>query len=108
MRTAVWVGEQKAVYKGESNLSFRNRFGRTVIRQRRGYRVDGSAGRWYPLDEKLGLHACAGYSPLMTYLISLFGSGEAYDPAAKKLGAAIGMKISAMAAQRCTEMVAEG
>lgn len=101
----VWVDGEKALYKGESTLSFLNRFGQTVKRRRRGYRIDGAAGRWYPLDEKLGLHACAGYSPLMTYLVSLFGSGEAFEPASKKLGAALGMKISATAVQRNTELV---
>ena len=101
----VWVDGRKAIYKGESKVSFINRFGATVKRQRRGYRVDGETGRWYPLDEKLGLHLCSGYSPLMTYLISLFGSGEAFDPASKKLGTALGMGISATAVQRNTESV---
>ena len=67
----VWVDGHKAVYKGDTALSFINRFGRIVKRQRRGYRIDGEDGRWHPLDEKLGFHLCCGYSPLMTYLLSI-------------------------------------
>jgi hypothetical protein len=101
----VWVEGRKAVYKGQTCLRFINRFGQIVCRHRRGYQIEGTAGRWYPLDEKLGFDACAGYSPLMTYLLSLFGSGEAYDRASQKLGTALGTKISATAVQRNTESV---
>ena len=64
----VWVEGHKAVYKGGTALSFINRFGTILKRQRRGYRIEGGEGRWHPLDEKLGVHRCCGYSPLMTYL----------------------------------------
>ena len=102
---SVWVEGQKAVYKGDTALSFINRFGSIVKRQRRGYRIEGEEGRWHPLDEKLGVHLCCGYSPLMTYLLSFFGSGESFDPASKKLSAAVGIPISATAVQRNTESV---
>lgn len=75
----VWVDGNRALYKGDTRLQFINRFGSTVRRKRRGYQVDGEEGRWHPLDEKLGLDLCCGYSPLMSYLLSLFGSGEAYE-----------------------------
>ena len=101
----VWVDGKRALYKGDTPLQFINRFGNTVRRKRRGYRVDGEEGRWHPLDEKLGLDLCCGYSPLMSYLLSLFGSGEAYEPSAKKLGGAVGYSISATAVQRNTEMI---
>lgn len=101
----VWVDGRKALYKGETALSFINRFGGKVRRQRRGFQVEGKSGRWHPLDEKLGLHICSGYSPLMTYLLSLFGSTEAFEPAARKLGLAVGVRISATAAQRNTESI---
>ena len=101
----VWVDGRKAIYKGESTLRFTNRFGHTVRRRRRAYQIEGTAGRWHPLDEKLGLQACSGYSPLMTYLITLFGSGEAFEAAAGKLATALGTKISATAVQRNTESI---
>jgi len=101
----VWLDGKRALYKGDTSIRFINRFGVTVSRKRRGYQVEGEKGRWYPLDEKLGLHRCCGYSPLMTYLLSLFGSGEAYKSGAKKLSAAIGIGVSATAVQRNTEAV---
>ena len=100
----VWLDGVQALYKGDTPLQFINRFGTTVSRKRRGYRVEGQKGRWHPLDEKLGLHV---YSPLMTYLLSLFGSGEAFEPSAKKLSAAVGISISATAVQHNTEAVGQ-
>ena len=101
----VWVDGKQALYKGDTPLQFINRFGTTVSRKRRGYRIEGQRGRWHPLDEKLGLHVCCGYSPLMTYLLSLFGSGEAFEPGARKLSTAVGIAISATALQHNTETV---
>jgi len=101
----IWVDGKQGLYKGDTSVRFINRFGATVSRNRRGYQVEGKKGRWYPLDEKLGLHRCCGYSPLMTYLLSLFGSGQAYKASAKKLSAAIGIGVSATAVQRNTEAV---
>ena len=101
----VWLDGKQALYKGDTPLQFINRFGATVSRKRRGYRIEGQTGRWHPLDEKLGLHVCCGYSPLMTYLLSLFGSGEAFEPGAKKLSSAVGISISATALQHNTETV---
>lgn len=101
----VWVDGKQAVYKETCPMRFINRFGATVSRKRRGYSIEEQQGRWYPLDEKLGLHVCSGYSPLMSYLLSFFGSSEAFSPGAKKLSAALGVRVSATAVQRNTEAV---
>ncbi len=71
------VGERTAVYAGERNLRFLNRFGGEVVLPRRCYKFRDGGGGWVPLDEKLGLDRCLGYSPLMSYLLSSFGGSEA-------------------------------
>jgi len=63
------VGERTAVYAGKRHLRFLNRFGGEVILPRRYYKFREGGGRWTPLDEKLGLDRCLGYSPLMSYLL---------------------------------------
>jgi len=102
---SVWFDGKRGLYKGDTSVRFINRFGVMVSRQRRGYQIEGEKRRWYPLDEKLGIHRCCGYSPLMSYLLTLFGSGEAYNTSAKKLSAAVGIGVSATAVQRNTEAV---
>ena len=72
-------------------------------RVRRGYQIEGERGRWYPLDEKLGTDRCCGYSPLVSYLITLFGSDESFSRSSKKLSMSLGFKISETAVQRNTE-----
>lgn len=101
----LWVDGKQARYKGDTPLQFINRFGIEVRRKRRGYQIEGESGRWHPLDEKLGLDLCSGYSPLMSYLLALFGGGEAFSPSAKKLSSSLGFSISATAVQRNTEKV---
>ena len=76
------------------------RFGQEIIRSRRCYTVEGQLTGYYPLDEKLGMDKCRGFSSLMTYLQSFFGACEAYDPAAKKLSKALGFNISAIKGER--------
>ena len=101
------VGERRAVYSGKRNLRFLNRFGGEVVLPRRCYKFVTEAGGWIPLDEKLGLDRCLGYSPLMSYLLSSFGGTEAFARAANLLGEALGFAVSATAVQRNTEAVGE-
>lgn len=98
------VEGEPARYKGSEQVRLLTRFGTTVERTRRRYRKR-SGGGVYPLDRRLGLDLCGGYTPLMTYLVTLFGAGEAYEPAATRLGEAIGFPISATAVQKNTERV---
>ncbi len=97
------VGERIATYKDRQNLRFKDRFGEVVVRPRRRYALEGSAAGYYPLDEKLGLDRCAGYSPLMSYLLAFFGACEPFDPASRRLGQALGFPVSATAVHRNTE-----
>lgn len=92
-----------ALYKDRQNLRFKDRFGEVVVRRRRRYALEGTSEGYYPLDEKLGLDRCAGFSPLMTYLLSFFGACEPFDPAARRLGKAVGFPVSATAVQRNSE-----
>jgi len=101
------VGERTAVYSGRRNLRFRNRFGGTMVLPRRCYKFREGGGGWIPLDEKLGLDRCLGYSPLMSYLLSSFGGSEAFARAANLLGEALGFPVSATAVRRNTEAVGE-
>ncbi len=102
----VRVGERTALYSGKRNRRFRNRFGGTVVLPRRCYKFCKGGG-WSPLDEKLGLDRCLGYSPLMSYLLSGFGGSEAFERAAQLLGEALGFAVSATAVQGNTEAVGE-
>jgi len=87
---SVRVGERKAVYAGKRNLRFRNRFGGTMVLPRRCYKFRDGAGGWSPLEEKLGLDRCLGYSPLMSYLLTSFGATEAYARGASAAGGSSG------------------
>jgi hypothetical protein len=95
------------VTAGKRNLRFRNRFGGTTVLARRCYKFRDGQGGWSPLEEKLGLDRCLGYSPLMSYLLASLGGSEAYGRAAQQLGEALGFSISATAVQRNTEAVGE-
>lgn len=101
------VGERTAVYSGKRNRRFRNRFGATVVLPRRCYKYRDGHGGWSPLDEKLGLDRCLGYSPLMSYLLSSFGGSEAFERGAQLLSEALGFAVSATAVQGNTEAVGE-
>ena len=107
VENSVRVGERTAVYSGIRNLRFRNRFGGTVVLPRRCYKFRDGAGGWSPLEERLGLDRCLGYSPLMSYLVSSFGGGEAYARGAQMLSEVLGFSVSATAVQRNTEAVGE-
>ena len=101
----ITVGGEVAVFERVRNLRFINRFGEEVVHPRRCYR-DRSGGV-APLDVKLGIDGCFGYSPLMTYLICMLGADESYAGAATKLEAMLGFKVSSTAVQRTTEKTGE-
>jgi hypothetical protein len=101
------VGERTALYSGKRNRRFRNRFGGEVVLPRRCYKYRDGGGGWSPLDEKLGLDRCLGYSPLMSYLLSSFGGSEAFERAASLLSEALGFPVSATAVQGNTEAAGE-
>jgi hypothetical protein len=104
---SVVVGERVVVYAGKRNLRYRNRFGGTTVISRRCYKYRDGSGGWSPLEEKLGLDRCLGYSPLMSYLLTSFGATEPYGRGAQLLGEALGFPLSATAVQRNTEAVGE-
>ena len=101
------VGERTAVYSGMRNLRFRNRFGGMVVLARRCYKFRDAAGGWSPLEEKLGLDRCMGYSPLMSYLLSSVGGSEAFARGGQLLSEVLGFSVSATAVQRNTEAIGE-
>ncbi len=78
-----------------------------MVLPRRCYKFRDGEGGWSPLEEKLGLDRCLGYSPLMSYLLTCFGGSEAYARGAEMLSEALGFGVSATAVQRNTEAVGE-
>ena len=82
----ITVGGEVAVFERVRNLRFINRFGEEVVQPRRCYRYRNRAGGVAPLDVKLGIDGCFGFSPLMTFLIC---------------------KVSSTAVQRTTEKTGE-
>lgn len=104
---SVVVGGRVAVYAGKRNLRYRTRFGTTTVIPRRCYKYRDGSGGWSPLEEKLGLDRCLGYSPLMSYLLTSFGAGEPYGRGAELLSEALGFPVSATAVQRNTEAAGE-
>lgn len=101
------VGERTAVYAGKRNRRFRTRFGGTLTIARRCYKYREGGGGCSPLDEKLGLDRCLGYSPLMSYLLTSFGASEPFARASELLSEALGFSVSPTAVQRNTEAVGE-
>lgn len=101
----LFLDGQEARYVGMRNMRFRNRFGGETVRSRRCYRWVESKGCIHPLDEKLGVDKCYGFSPLMTYLQTLYGGSRPYEESSRLLGNALGFAVSATAVQRNTEEV---
>lgn len=98
------VAEGKvAVYDGKRNLRFINRFGKETVRSRRCYKYVDEAGGYYPLDRKLRMEVCGGFSPYLTYLIALHAVTDSYEESAKLLSKTVGFRISSTAVQRNTE-----
>jgi len=99
------VDGKVTTYKGMRPVVFINRFGAKVRRERRTYRNE--EGMYYPLDEKMGVTRCQGYSPLMSYLLAFFGSQTPYEQSAQQLSAVLGFSVSGTAVQRNTEKTGE-
>jgi hypothetical protein len=87
----VMVGEKVAVFDGIRNLRFINRFGGVTVKPRHCYRYLNHKGGYYPLDEKLGIDVCGGFSPLMTYLQALFGACESFEHSEVLLSSSMGL-----------------
>lgn len=99
----VWVQGQEAVFDQIRPMRFRNRFGGQTVRSRRCYKYRGRRGGYYPLDEKLGLDKCGGFSPFLTFLQVLFGATRPFEESAGLLSKALGFAISSTAVQWNTE-----
>ncbi len=99
----VYVEGEEAVYDQSRNLRFRNRFGGETVRKRRCYKFLGKRGGYYPLDEKLGLDKCGGFSPLLTFLQVLFGASRPFEESSELLSKVLGFGVSATAVQWNTE-----
>ena len=103
----VYVEGEGAVYDGCRNLRFRNRFGSQTVRRRRCYKFLRKRGGYYPLDEKLGMESCGGFSPLMTFLQVLFGSSRPFEESSVLISKALGFGVSSTAVQWNTENAGE-
>ena len=101
------VDGEVAVFDQVRNLRFINRFGEYVLRPRRCYKFLNRPGSFAPVDAKLGIEGCFGFSPLMTMLICLLGADESYERSASKLEALLGYAVSSTAVQRTTEKTGE-
>jgi len=99
----VWVEGEEAVFDQVRPLRFRNRFGGVTERGRRCYKYLHCKGGYYPLDERLGLEKCGGFSPFLTFLQVLFGSARPFEESAQMLSKALGFPISSTAVQWNTE-----
>ncbi len=103
----VYVEGQEAVYDGGRNLRFRNRFGGQTVRRRSCYKFLHKRGGYYPLDEKLGMDKCGGFSPLMTFLQVLFGASRPFEESSVLISKALGFGVSSTAVQWNTENAGE-
>lgn len=100
-----FVEGKEAVYDGDRQTHFVNRFGGQTKLKRRGYKLKHESGCWYPLDEKLGLDRCKGFSPLMSYLLVLHGANKPFGESAETLSETLGFSLSATAVQANTESI---
>lgn len=85
------------------NMRFHNRFGGVTVRSRRCYKYLRRKGGYYPLDERLGLDRCGGFSPFLTFLQVLLGASRLFEESAELLSKALGFTISSIAVQWNTE-----
>jgi hypothetical protein len=99
----VWVEGEEAVFDQVRTLGFLNRFGGKTERKRRCYKYLRRKGGYYPLDERLGIDKCGGFSPFLTFLQVLFGSTRPFEESAELLSKALGFPISSTAVQWNTE-----
>jgi hypothetical protein len=100
----LWVGDQRAQFNKVSNLRLITRFGGELVISRRYYSKEGGGG-YCPVDEKLGVKECVGFTPLMSYLLCLYGGCESYEAGAHKLSETLGFGVSSTGVQRNTEKV---
>ena len=103
----MYVEGEEAVHDQNRNLRFRNRFGGETVRRRRCYKFLHKKGGYYPLDEKLGLEKCGGFSPLLTFLQVLFGSSRPFAESSELMSKAMGFRVSSTAVQWNTEHAGE-
>ena len=103
----VWVQGEEAVFDQVRTLRFRNRFGGMTERKRRCYKYLRRKGGYYPLDERLGVDKCGGFSPFLTFLQVLFGSTRPFEESAQLLSKVLGFPISSTAVQWNTEHAGE-
>jgi hypothetical protein len=99
----VWIEGEEAAFDQARTLRFRNRFGGVTERKRRCYKYLHRKGGYYPLDERLGVDKCGGFSPFLTFLQVLFGSTRPFEESAELLSKALGFSISSTAVQWNTE-----
>jgi len=99
---AINVQGLSARYRATDTITLQDRFGGELEISRRRYGLKGG-GSIYPLDDRLGLTQCHGFTPLMTYLQAFFGACDPYAHAAERLSAATGTPVSATALENNTE-----
>lgn len=87
------------------NLTFINRFGKKISKVRRCYKKINSSGSFSPLDEKLGFTNSKGFSPFMSYLLSVFGCNQPFNESSQRLSKTIGFEVSGTAVQSNTEHI---
>ena len=73
------------------------------MRPRRCYKFRHKKGGYYPLDERLGMDKCGGFSPFLTFLQVLFGSARPFEESSQLLSKALGFPVSSTAVQWNTE-----
>lgn len=101
----IFINGEEYLFSKLSNLRFKNRFGEEIIKPRRLYKSSKSGNYIAPLDYKLGMQNCSRYSPLQTYLITMFGADEPFNKSSQKLSETLGFKISSTAVQNNTEKI---
>ena len=77
---SIVVNGKNARFRNIDSLSLKDRFGGEVVIIRRRYGIAGG-GSMYPLDDRIGISRCHGFTPLMTYLQAYFGACDAFVPA---------------------------
>jgi hypothetical protein len=88
-------------YKGEQGRQQETLVGR--LQYRRGYYYCGECGQGrYPVDEAMEVSA-GQFSRKLQEAMALAGTLEAFEPAAKRIKAMVGLVVSASAVQRVTE-----
>jgi len=99
----VWVENEEAVFDQVRTLRFRNRFGGITEKRRRCYKYLRRKGGYYPLDERLGVEKCGGFSPFLTFLQVRFGATQPFEESTDLLSKVLGFSISSTAVQWNTE-----